>query len=370
MKVITVTSGKGGVGKTNISVNLAVAMALQGYKVCLFDADIGLANVNILMGIEGKHTLEDVISGDKQLKDVIIQNWNGIDIIPGSSGVEHFESAEQAVVSNVIKDFARLEKYDYMVVDTGAGIGKAVASFCLASSIMILTIVPEPTSLTDGYSLLKVLAFNGFKNSANIIVNRSKSSKFGEKVFEKFYSSVAKYMDIKLNYLGMVAEDEKVVDSVISQFPFILKYPEAKASLCVKNIASQIINKKDDSFSEEKTMGSFIQSWTAFFQSRLKITEKSSDKNTPKKKRTFFKKEKEAEGYKKSFERDLITLVSSLVEKTDKISSEIDFLKKFMNADKKGSYFFDNQVMDDESELSAPVLSLDFKRFVQTRKLK
>ncbi len=367
MKVITVTSGKGGVGKTNIAVNLAVAMASQGYKVCLFDADIGLANVNILMGIEGKHTLEDVMSGEMALKDVIIKNWNGIDIIPGSSGVESFESAEKTVLNNVIKDFARLDKYDYMIVDTGAGVGKAVISFCLASSLMILTIVPEPTSLTDGYSLLKVLNFNGFKNSANIIVNRSKSSRFGEKVFEKFYSTVSKYMDIKLNYLGMVSEDEKVADSVISQFPFILKYPDSKASVSVKNICSQLLKKENEFLFGEKSMGSFIQSWASFFQSRLKIMEKSSVKNTPKKKRSFFKKETASEGYRNSFERDLIKLVSSLVKKTDKIYSEIEIIKKFITSEQEESPFFDNQQIEDETVLSAPVISLDFKKFVQDR---
>ncbi|MCB9481022.1 MAG: MinD/ParA family protein [Desulfobacteraceae bacterium] len=281
MKIVTITSGKGGVGKTNIAVNLAISLARKGYKTCLFDADIGLANVNILMGIVGKYTLEDVISGSKILKEVIIKNWNSIDIIPGSSGVEQFETLEKKELENIITQFSNLDEYDYIIVDTGAGISKAVVSFCLASSILIVAVVPEPTSLTDAYSLLKVLKFNGFKNQVNIIANRVKSETLGKKVFEKFKNTVLKYINLDLSYLGSIPEDQNVLEAVSMQSPFILNFPDSPASKKIFQISGILAqsNNENPDISEETSFDSFIKSCSNFFQSSLKLIRQKEQNN-------------------------------------------------------------------------------------------
>jgi len=327
LKIVTITSGKGGVGKTNIAVNLAISLAQKGYKTCLFDADIGLANVNILMGIVGKYTLEDVISGSKILKEVIIKNWNNIDIIPGSSGVEQFETLEKKELENIIAQFSKLDEYDYIIVDTGAGISKAVLSFCLASSILIVAVVPEPTSLTDAYSLLKVLKFNGFKNQVHIIANRVKSESIGKKVFEKFRSTVNKYISLDLNYFGSIPEDESVLEAVSMQSPFIILFPDSPASKKIFQISRNLSQSEEQKGEEEDTsFDSFIKSCSNFFQSSLKLIKTKDEKSFgPAKNRN-----QSIDGLKKEA---ILKKINSLIEKNSLIIKELEELKKMLPRD-------------------------------------
>jgi flagellar biosynthesis protein FlhG len=327
LKIVTITSGKGGVGKTNIAVNLAISLAQKGYKTCLFDADIGLANVNILMGIVGKYTLEDVISGSKILKEVIIKNWNNIDIIPGSSGVEQFETLEKKELENIISQFSKLDEYDYIIVDTGAGISKAVLSFCLASSILIVAVVPEPTSLTDAYSLLKVLKFNGFKNQVHIIANRVKSENIGKKVFEKFRSTVNKYISLDLNYFGSIPEDESVLEAVSMQSPFIILFPDSPASKKIFQISRNLSQSEEQKGEEEDTsFDSFIKSCSNFFQSSLKLIKTKDEKSFgPAKNRN-----QSIDGLKKEA---ILKKINSLIEKNSLIIKELEELKKMLPRD-------------------------------------
>ncbi|MCB9481788.1 MAG: P-loop NTPase [Desulfobacteraceae bacterium] len=384
MKIITITSGKGGVGKTNIAVNLAVSLAHQGYKTCLFDADIGLANVNILMGLATAHTLEDVISGKKKLNEVIIKNWNKIDIIPGSSGVEQFETLGKKALDNLLNQFSGLEGYDYIIVDTGAGISKPVISFCLASSLLVLAMIPEPTSLTDAYSLLKVLTFNGYKNRVNIVVNRCKTPKFGEKVFEKFKITVSKYIKLDLNYLGMIPEDEKVSDSVSNQSPFLIKYPETQASGAVREITKKILKAKHESPVEIKTFDSFIKTCSDFFKSSLKLARQqpaadSPEENRPEENKPLENKDEELKAANKAEKeipeninpKDILEFLKKIVENTDKISKELEFIKESLKINKTPSY--DNyqikpEPQEKEENLEPPVLTLDFEKYVNKKK--
>ena len=156
-RIITITSGKGGVGKTSISLNLSLSLASKGFKVCLFDADLGLANVNILTGIYPKKDIESVITGLCSLNEIIIKDFQGIDIIPGASGVKKIANLSQTQIGTLISAFLDLEEYDYFIFDTSAGISSQVISFCMASHEIILVATCEPTSLTDAYSMLKVL---------------------------------------------------------------------------------------------------------------------------------------------------------------------------------------------------------------------
>ena len=236
-RMICITSGKGGVGKTNISVNLALFLSRMGYQTCLFDADLGLANANILLGIYPEHTIEDVISGKKQFEDVLIQNCQGIDIIPGSSGIEKLADIPNEQLEKLIRNFTKLNEYDFVFFDTSAGISKNVISFCMASPEVLLVVTPEPTSLTDGYALLKILSLNGFKGSVSVIVNQISDMGKSQLVFNKLRDVVQKYLPIKIFPAGTILKDPQVWDAVNNQKPFISAWPNANASKCIKNIA-------------------------------------------------------------------------------------------------------------------------------------
>jgi len=249
-RIITVTSGKGGVGKTNISVNLALYLAEEGYRTCLFDADMGLANVDILLGLYPELGLEDVMLDKRPLKDIIIKNYMGIDIIPGSSGIERMADPRPEELDFLVKALSELEEYDFLLIDTSAGISKNVVSFCLASSEIILVVTPEPTSLTDGYSLLKILALNGFKNSVMVAVNQCRNIEVSSLVYSKFKAAVEKYLPVKIFPAGTILSDDHVSEAVKKQKPFIALFPNSNAAKGIKNIGRHLLKKDKSEFSE------------------------------------------------------------------------------------------------------------------------
>lgn len=240
--VITITSGKGGVGKTSISLNLSLCLAAAGHRVCLFDADLGLANVNVLTGIFPEHGLDAVISGEKQLEDIMIRNFQGIDIIPGSSGVEKMADLTAAEARRLIQAFLQMGSYDYFIFDTSAGISSQVMAFCRASHQMILVITPEPTSLTDAYSLLKVLSRADARSlpPVRVVVNQVKTAASARSAYAKLRQTVKKFLSLKITALGIVARDANVPISVVSQVPFTMLFPGSAASRCIRSLAMKI----------------------------------------------------------------------------------------------------------------------------------
>lgn len=246
-KILTVTSGKGGVGKTNISVNLAVLLAQQGHRTCLFDADLGLANINILLGIYPEHNLGDVIDGKKELKDIVIHDKSGIDIIPGSSGVAKMEALSSSELGKLAGAFEKLEDYDYFIFDTSAGISKNVIAFCINASEVVLVITPEPTSLTDAYALMKILSLNGFKQTAKVVVNQCKNPKTAQVAFTKLKDTVRKFLGINLVPLGTIVADGRVIEAVAAQKPFITLYPNTLAAKGLKTVTANLLEKSDAS---------------------------------------------------------------------------------------------------------------------------
>lgn len=242
-RIITITSGKGGVGKTSISLNLSLSLASQGYKVCLFDADLGLANVSILTGLYPKKDLESVISGQFGLNEIIIKDYQGIDIIPGSSGVEKIADLTRTQTGTLISAFLDLEDYDYFIFDTSAGISSQVLSFCMASHEIILVATCEPTSLTDAYSMLKVLSKYQYDCPVKVVINQVKSGKAAQKAYAQLKKTINKFLPIKVEPLGIVALDKNVRAAVISQTPFFMLFPDTIASKCIHSITQKLISK-------------------------------------------------------------------------------------------------------------------------------
>ncbi len=240
-KIITIASGKGGVGKTSISLNLSLALAASGHRVCLFDADLGLANVNILTGLFPEHGLEDVICGEYSLGDIMIKDFQGIDIIPGSSGVEKIADMTSKEAQRLILSFLELSVYDYFILDTSAGISSQVLSFCRASHEMILVATPEPTSLTDAYSLLKVLSKHPGLPRIKVVINHVKTASAAKKAYARLKETVHKFLPIQISPLGIVAQDHNVPISVVSQIPFFMLFPDTDASRCIRSIALKLV---------------------------------------------------------------------------------------------------------------------------------
>ena len=254
-KVITVTSGKGGVGKSSTATNLALSLAALDKKVCVFDADASLANINILLGIQPAYTLQHLLKGEKNLNDIIIDGPRGLKVVPGATGIAEYAqlSIEQKLTLLTALDQLQQE-FDYLIIDTAAGIGDDVLDFIKASQFSIIIITPEPTSLTDSFSLLKVLKRANYKRTPYILVNMALDLENSQAIYKRFESAVKKYVDVNIAYLGYVQVDESMISSVKLQCPTVLLSPDSNASLCFKKLATDldenIADTSVDSFSE------------------------------------------------------------------------------------------------------------------------
>lgn len=243
-RIITITSGKGGVGKTSISLNLSLSLAREGHRVCLFDADLGLANVNILTGLHPQTDLASVIAGKSSLQQIMIKDYMGIDIIPGSSGVEKMADLTREQTDRLISAFLDLDDYDFFIFDTSAGISAQVLSFCMASHEIILVATCEPTSLTDAYSLLKVLSKYNYRNPVRAVINQVTAGKDAKRAYQRLKQTTARFLKIPLKPLGIVAADRNVKAAVISQTPFFELFPETVATRCIESIRQRLLAQK------------------------------------------------------------------------------------------------------------------------------
>ena len=249
-KVITITSGKGGVGKTHTTVNLGYQLAKSGKRVLLLDADLGLANINIMLGFEPKATIAQVLDGKAKIKDVIVSRSIGsskqsLDILPAASGIQEVVNLNESQRMLLLSEIGKLsENYDYVLVDTAAGIGDSVVYFNTAAEEIVVIIAPEPTSITDAYALIKVLSSHHGLKEFSILVNRNPIGEDGRKTYAKLAMATDKFLHVRLKYVGAISEDETVSASVRAQKPFCELYPSAKASRDVAKISEKIINDK------------------------------------------------------------------------------------------------------------------------------
>lgn len=252
-KIITVTSGKGGVGKSSVSINLAIEFRKQGKNVIIFDADFGLANIEVMFGAIPKFNLSDIVYKGKELKDIIVKGPMDIGFISGGSGVSGFGDLSKDQVVYLVYKLKELEDMaDIIIIDTGAGIASTVMDFVVVSDEVLVVVTPEPTSITDAYSLMKALSrhedFNKVNTNINIITNRVKNREEGINIFNKLNVVVSKFLNTEMKYAGMVENDDNMSKAIIQQKPISMAYPNSKASHNFKKIAENIINKDNPDF--------------------------------------------------------------------------------------------------------------------------
>lgn len=251
-KIITVTSGKGGVGKSNFVVNLAITLQNQGKKVLIFDADLGMGNDDVLMGLYPKHNIFDIVFTGLEIKDIIVEGTNGVNLIPAGSALNKAQELTEEERKLFLEKLETLDEYDYILMDTGAGVNKDVLSFIAASEELIILTTPEPTSLTDGYSLIKATDHFKLKTTAKIVVNKAFTKEEGEETYKKFDRAVSKFLKINIEYLGCILEDRKLVQSVRQQKPFVVLYPNCDAANDIHNIAMKLMGQEVNSLNGAK----------------------------------------------------------------------------------------------------------------------
>ncbi|MFA6187220.1 MAG: MinD/ParA family protein [Phycisphaerae bacterium] len=240
-KVIAVASGKGGVGKTNISANLAICLAASGKRVVLFDADFGLANLDIILGVNSKYNLSHFIKGVKTLDEICQPVCGGIDVICGVGGLDGLVNMSDFARERIVKSLELLaDNYDVVVVDTAAGIGRNVSAFCMAADHTVLVSTTEPTAITDVYTLLKSLTLKNYAGSLSLLVNMADSIAEGKKVYHQIAMAASQFLNVKLNHAGVLIKDEHVGISVKKRQPVVLEYPRCAVSQSLMTIAARL----------------------------------------------------------------------------------------------------------------------------------
>ncbi|MGN0365248.1 MAG: MinD/ParA family protein [Suilimivivens sp.] len=246
-RVITVTSGKGGVGKSNTAINLAIQFRKMGQRVIILDADFGLANIEIMFGTVPRHNLCDLIYQGKNIREIITWGPMEVGFISGGSGIAGLSNLSREYLVYIIQNLAELDAIaDIIIVDTGAGISDAVLEFLVASGEILLVTTPEPTSITDSYSLLKALSrhprFLSEASQIKVIANKVDSQNEGQTLFNKLNAVVSRYLKIPITYLGAVPQDSQLSRAVMQQMPVSLQTPQAKSSIAYETIAAKLMN--------------------------------------------------------------------------------------------------------------------------------
>lgn len=239
VRVVAVASGKGGVGKTNVSVNLATSFAQMGRKVMIMDADLGLANVDVMLGLQPRLNLSHVIKGECTLEEIILDAPGGIKVIPASSGIQNMAELTPAEHAGLIRAFSELNTdLDILIVDTAAGISDGVVSFSRAAQELIVVVCDEPASITDAYALIKLLNRDHGMRRFRVLANMAHSEKEGRELFAKLVKVTDRFLDeVVLDFLGSVPYDENLRKAVKKQRPVVDVFPGSKASLAFKEIA-------------------------------------------------------------------------------------------------------------------------------------
>jgi len=264
-RVITVTSGKGGVGKSNITLNLALAFAKRGRRVVIMDADFGLANIEVLFGLVPKFNLKHVFDGEKTIGEIITEGPMGVKLVSGGSGIRELANMDDRQMGMVIEKFSYLDTVsDIILVDTGAGMGNAVLNFIKASGETLIVTTPEPTSLTDSYAIVKAVYNDaGSRPQFKVIVNRADNEAEAEDVFGKISTVSKHFLNIDLENLGFIPYDVNMLKAVKRQEPVFTLFPETEAAKSIDRICLKLMGE----LTAEASGGirSFLKKFTGFF---------------------------------------------------------------------------------------------------------
>jgi flagellar biosynthesis protein FlhG len=250
---ITITSGKGGVGKSNFALNTAIAMAGLGKRVLLVDADTNLANLDLLLGITPKFNLADVVTGSKSMKDIDIAGPGGIDILPGASGDIFMLGLDEQVEYRLLDSFTELEEsHDVIIIDTGAGLSRQIVSYAASADDVVVVTSPEPTSRADAYAMIKVISQSRPTLPLHLLVNMVRSAEEAMDVFDGLNLVVQTFLKFPIRYLGHVPFDPNVMNSVATQHALMLEYPRSAASVAIRMTAHKLLRGVNIPSPEEK----------------------------------------------------------------------------------------------------------------------
>ena len=241
VKVIAIASGKGGVGKTNVTVNLGVAMAAQGKEVVLLDADLGLANIDVMLGLHPQYNLLHVLDGSKTLSEIIVEGPSGLKIIPAASGVQKMAELSTAEHAGMIQAFSELDQHiDVLLIDSAAGIADSVVSFCKAAQEVVVVVCDEPASITDAYALIKLMSREHGVQRFHIVANMCRSIQEGRELFDKIALVCDRFLDVTLDFMGIVPFDEDLRHAVKKQRSVVEAFPRSKAATAFAHLAKKV----------------------------------------------------------------------------------------------------------------------------------
>ncbi len=241
-RVISITSGKGGVGKTNLTVNLALALANFGQKVLIIDADLGMANVDVILGCTTKFNIMHLLDGEHELADVVVTGPRNIIIMPGGSGITQLANLTELQLQKIINEITRFDQLvDFILIDTGAGLSRNVLNFMLASDEVIIVTTPEPTAITDAYAIMKAYATSNGSGILKLVVNRVVNQEEADSVIDKLKKVVSKFLKLNIANLGYIPEDLNLIKAVKIQQPVMLSYPDTGCSRSIEEIAYKLI---------------------------------------------------------------------------------------------------------------------------------
>ena len=239
--VLAIASGKGGVGKTNIAANLAICLAASHKKVVLFDADMSLGNLDVIMNFTSKYNISHVLNGQRSIEDVIHCGDDGLEIICGASGIADLAELTEFQRRRLISELTRLQSQnDAIIIDTAAGISKSVVAFCLAADHSLIVTTPEATAITDAYAMIKVLAGNSFAGRLSLIVNMADSAATGKKIYQQIASVARRFLDTEVDCAGVIVWDERLRRAVRMRKPVVLAYPNSRVTSSIVALAAKL----------------------------------------------------------------------------------------------------------------------------------
>ena len=265
-RVITITSGKGGVGKTNFSINLGIKLLELGLKVLIIDADLGLSNIDIMLGSNTRYNLSDVINGKKDILEIMEEGPKGLKFISGGSGMQELFRIGKAQLNSILLQLGKLdEEADVILIDTGAGLSDSVLSFVYATDEVIIVTTPEPTSITDAYALIKTIAKKDSNKTIKLVINRAEDGKEAEYLFKKFNGVTESFLGITLQNLGYIINDPNVIKAVKYQEPFVISYKKTLATKNISDIAQALVNQEYKQQKHQSGIRLFINRFRQFF---------------------------------------------------------------------------------------------------------